>query len=56
MILPELETELGRLYRADCLDVLPELPEDSVDTVFADPPFNLGKDYGPHASGASGSM
>jgi site-specific DNA-methyltransferase (adenine-specific) len=26
--------------------VLPTLPPDSVDTVFADPPFNLRKDYG----------
>ncbi len=36
---------LGRLYQADCLDVLPLLPSESVDLVFADPPFNLGKDY-----------
>lgn len=47
---PEMETTLGRLYRADCLDVLPALPSGSVDTVFADPPFNLHKDYGPRVS------
>lgn len=47
---PEMETTLGRLYRADCLDVLPTLPGGSVDAVFADPPFNLHKDYGPHVS------
>lgn len=43
---PEIRTDLGRLYRADCLDLLPALSSGSVDTVFADPPFNLRKNYG----------
>jgi site-specific DNA-methyltransferase (adenine-specific) len=43
---PVLTTELGRLYQGDCLAVLPGLASRSVDCVFADPPFNLGKDYG----------
>lgn len=43
---PTFETARGKLYRADCLDVLREMPADSIDLVFADPPFNLGKDYG----------
>jgi site-specific DNA-methyltransferase (adenine-specific) len=43
---PVFRTKLGSLYEADCLDVLPTLKSRSVDTVFADPPFNLGKDYG----------
>lgn len=43
---PVYETKLGRLYGADCFDVLPDIPAASVDLVFADPPFNLGKDYG----------
>jgi site-specific DNA-methyltransferase (adenine-specific) len=43
---PALRTELGRLYGEDCLEVLPHVPTRSVDCVFADPPFNLGKDYG----------
>ncbi|MGQ0584320.1 MAG: DNA-methyltransferase [Reyranella sp.] len=34
------------MYEADCLDVLPTIQSQSVDTVFADPPFNLGKAYG----------
>jgi len=38
-------TSLGTLYRGDCLDVLPRLAAESVDLVFADPPFNLGKSY-----------
>jgi len=39
-------TALGELFRGDCLDFLRSLPEGSVDVVFADPPFNLGKNYG----------
>ena len=39
------ESPLGRLYQADCLDVLRSLPGGTVDLVFADPPFNLGKVY-----------
>jgi site-specific DNA-methyltransferase (adenine-specific) len=30
-----------RLYKADCLDVLAGMPEESVDMVFADPPYFL---------------
>ncbi|HEY1245098.1 MAG TPA: DNA methyltransferase [Hyphomicrobiaceae bacterium] len=43
---PVFRTTLGSLYEADCLDLLPTLKSKSVDTVFADPPFNLGKNYG----------
>lgn len=43
---PIFTTALGQLYHADCLDILPTLDAASVDLVFADPPFNLGKDYG----------
>lgn len=39
-------TDLGALFAGDCLDVLPYIQDGVVDTVFADPPFNLGKDYG----------
>jgi len=34
------------LYHADCLDLLAATKDNSVDCVFADPPFNLGKQYG----------
>lgn len=30
----------------DCLDVMAEMPDECVDLVIADPPFNIGKDYG----------
>jgi site-specific DNA-methyltransferase (adenine-specific) len=39
-------TALGALYNADCMKMLPLLKDAVVDTVFADPPFNLGKQYG----------
>lgn len=39
-------TEMGALFAADCMKILPELRDGIVDTVFADPPFNLGKEYG----------
>ena len=38
-------TTLGALYRRDCLELLPTLAPESVDLIFADPPFNLGKSY-----------
>ena len=43
---PIFETERGKLYQCDCLDLLPTIPDDSVNCVFADPPFNLRKNYG----------
>jgi site-specific DNA-methyltransferase (adenine-specific) len=40
----------GILYQGDCLNFLRTLPDSCVDLVFADPPFNLGKDYGKDVS------
>jgi site-specific DNA-methyltransferase (adenine-specific) len=37
--------EKGVLFKADCLDLLASIQTNSVDVVFADPPFNLGKRY-----------
>lgn len=39
-------TQNGVIFHTDGLDVLRGLKTKSVDLVFADPPFNLGKDYG----------
>jgi site-specific DNA-methyltransferase (adenine-specific) len=36
----------GALFDGDCLSVLPNLLSESIDAVFADPPFNLDKKYG----------
>lgn len=41
----EFHTAKGKLYHADCMDVLPMMESESVDLVFADPPFNLKKKY-----------
>ena len=46
------ETGRGKLYRGDCFDFLSTVDPSSVDLVFADPPFNLGKDYGKSISDA----
>lgn len=45
-LLPHYTTSLGVLYFSDCMNVLPSIRDEVVDTVFADPPFNLGKQYG----------
>jgi site-specific DNA-methyltransferase (adenine-specific) len=43
---PVFKSQLGWLFNADCLRILPQLANDSIDLIFADPPFNLGKQYG----------
>ena len=45
-IAPVYASSLGALFSADCMAVLPKIKDEVVDTVFADPPFNLGKEYG----------
>jgi len=41
-----LNTPMGILFEGDCLEILPKISDKSIDMVFADPPFNLGKIYG----------
>jgi len=36
----------GLLYQGDCREVMPKLEDEGFDLIFADPPFNLDKDYG----------
>ena len=43
---PFLITGLGALFSADCMEVFPQIKSETIDTIFADPPFNLGKQYG----------
>src|SRR2546425_12903477 len=45
-ISPIYTSSLGALFSSDCLKVLPFIKDAVVDTVFADPPFNLGKQNG----------
>lgn len=44
-MIPILETPLGRLFESDCVDFMQSLEANSIDLAFADPPFNLGKQY-----------
>ena len=41
MLKPYYNQDNFCLYRGDCLELLAELPEDSVAMIFADPPYNL---------------
>jgi adenine-specific DNA-methyltransferase len=34
------------IYHGDCLSVLPHIPDGSIDLIFADPPYNIGKTFG----------
>jgi site-specific DNA-methyltransferase (adenine-specific) len=43
---PFFKTTRGLLYNCDCLQLLRAIKSERIDCVFADPPFNLGKDYG----------
>lgn len=43
---PVFSTNLGLLYETDCFKLFSALKDESIDCIFADPPFNLGKDYG----------
>ena len=47
---PYFSTKLGTLYNCDCMEMLMSIPSDSVDMIFADPPFNLDKTYDPGVS------
>lgn len=38
-------TEEGLFFHADCMKLLPSIQTGSIDLVFVDPPFNLGKQY-----------
>ena len=38
---PYFETELGKLYHGDCLNVMAAMPNNSVDTIITDPPYGL---------------
>jgi len=34
------ETELGKLYHGDCLELMKDIPDSSIDLVLTDPPYN----------------
>jgi site-specific DNA-methyltransferase (adenine-specific) len=40
------QSRYGALFHDDCLNILPGIKSNIIDTIFADPPFNLRKIYG----------
>lgn len=45
---PFFDNDLGRIYQGDCLEVMKELPSESIDLLLTDPPYGysfLGKDW-----------
>ena len=34
------------IFHGNCMDILANTPKESVDLVFADPPYNIGKKFG----------
>lgn len=43
-MIPYFETQLGKLYCGDCLEIMKELGDKSVDLVLTDPPYGTGRD------------
>lgn len=53
LLRPTLYTSRGVLYHTDCMRLFASVRSDAIDAIFADPPFNLGKDYGKGSSSDS---
>jgi site-specific DNA-methyltransferase (adenine-specific) len=41
-----MEKYINKIIHGDCIGVMQDIPSDSIDVTFADPPFNLKKKYG----------
>ena len=41
MVIPYFKSDSVQLFHDDCINVLNSLPENSVDMIFADPPYFL---------------
>lgn len=54
-MIPILKTALGELHQGDCVEMMRKIDADSVDLAFADPPFNLGKQYSSNIDDAMAS-
>lgn len=37
--------ERQRIFHGDALEVLSQIPDESIDLIFVDPPYNIGKDF-----------
>ena len=38
--------EVNKIYKGDCVKLMTQLEDQSIDLIIADPPYNLGKDFG----------
>ena len=45
-LVKKYEGEDATVFHGDCLEVLGNVPDESVDLIFADPPYNIGKQFG----------
>ncbi len=43
---PYFETKLGKLFCGDCLEVMKDIPDESIDCIITSPPYNVGMNYG----------
>ena len=41
----EFSNDNGRIFHGDALEVLKQVPDESVDLIFVDPPYNIGKNF-----------
>ena len=42
-IFEDFSNNNGRIFHGDALEVLQRIPDESVDLIFVDPPYNIGK-------------
>jgi len=40
--------EVNKVYLGDCIEIMKSIPDQSIDLIFADPPFNIGIKYDVH--------
>jgi len=45
MIEKPIEEFIGKIHNMDCIDLMKEMPEDSIDLVITSPPYNVGIKY-----------
>ena len=50
-----METYLGRIIKGDCIEVMKDMPDNSIDLIFADPPYYLQLPKGKRLKRADGS-
>ena len=37
--------ELNKIYQGDCLELMKEIPDKSIDLVLTDPPYNISNNF-----------